>query len=303
MKQKKTPLALLQTILHVNLHMPEHFGPSIKRFLKITAASGTANIIVGLGKLAMGVLSMSFFACINAFYTFGMVFAKGVALIGIVKAKNVKEQYRYYMISGTILTVSSLLYIAYSIRLFFHPENSIYHMYVALVIASFTFTELVINIRGVIMELHNHALLIHAIKMINLASSLICLVLTQTAILSFSDTKVESHAMANGLIGILMGSCAAMLGVIMIARINRIQSRKNYNAIYRTVKKLMKEEYLDYPIKPVKYIEKTLGEASFYVTLQKGRSKTEFKYLQYMVRHRLQIELIHTDDQELKQEE
>lgn len=225
MKQKRKSLPiLLQIMIRTNPDLEERFASNISWSLKMTAASILANIFVGLGKLMMGIVSMSFFTCVNAFYTFGMVIAKYFAIAGIVKSNDMNEQYKYYTFSGVILTASSLIYIAYSIQLFFHPATSVYNMYVALVIAVFTFTEITINIRGVIIERHNHTPLIHAIKMINLASSLICLVLTQTAILSFTDSQVDLHSTANGQVGILMGSCATVLGISMIVRMRKIQT-------------------------------------------------------------------------------
>lgn len=103
-------------------------------------------------------------------------------------------------------------------------------MYIALAIATFTFTEIGLNIRGVIVERKNHAPLIHAIKMINLSSSLICLVLTQTAILSFAS-DLPTHAKENGLMGIIMGGVATLIGIYMILQITAIEhnwSLKNY---------------------------------------------------------------------------
>lgn len=297
MKQKKklSP-TLLQTIRQANPSLTERFSPNINRSLKVTGASLTANLFVGLGKLSMGILSMSFFTCVNAFYTFGMVIAKYFALAGMVNAKSMKEQYWYYIRSGVVLTGSSLLYIAYSVRLFFHPATSDYHMYAALAIATFTFAELIINVRGVVVERHNHTPLVHAIKMINLASSLICLVLTQTAILSFADTQVHLHPAANGFIGILMGSCAALLGVTMIVRIRRIQSGKNYRDAYRKVKKLMKKEAIRLSVKPVRYVEQDSDNPRLYVTLSKDKEKAAFQHLQQVVNQNRQLHLIHTEN-------
>lgn len=195
------------------------FGTQHERVVKLTRASSTANMVVGIGKLVMGIASLSLFTCVSALYTFGMVIAKSFALAGIQKAKTKQEQYHYYCLSGIILVLASLLFIAYSVRLFLHPATSVYSMYAALTIATFTFAELGINIRGIIVERHNHMPLFHAIKMINLASALICLVLTQTAILSFSDTQITVPPAANGLIGIVMGAAATIIGIAMIVRV------------------------------------------------------------------------------------
>lgn len=223
MKEKKK---LFHIITHINSIIDKRIDPKSSRSLKITCAGCIGNTLIGAGKLIMGLVSLSFFTCVSAFYTFGMVFAKCCALAGIFKETDKKQQYRYYILSGIVLIIASLLYIGYSIRLFFHPITSSYHMYVGIGIAAFTFTELTINIRGVFIERHNHTPLIHAIKMINLASSLICLVLTQTALLSFADTNnTDIHSNANGLMGIIMGSIATILGIVMIFRIKQIQKK------------------------------------------------------------------------------
>ncbi|MGN0607144.1 MAG: hypothetical protein ACI4JM_11540 [Oscillospiraceae bacterium] len=118
----------------------------------------------------------------------------------------------------------------YSLWIQFHPPTAVYHKYIALGIAAVTFTEIVINIRGVIIESKSSSPLFHALKMINLASSLISLVLVQNAILSFKHFEDEVSEkklaqMSSGLIGIFMGSIAAVLGIIMIIRINRMQKK------------------------------------------------------------------------------
>ena len=128
--------SISQKVRHFNTKIDTHFDQKIGRSLKMTGFSGTANLLVGLGKLLLGIYSLSFFTCVSAFYTFGMVIAKYFALSGILRAKSVKEQYRYYFLSGIILVTASLLYIAYSIRLFTHPITSVYHMYVAIAIES-----------------------------------------------------------------------------------------------------------------------------------------------------------------------
>ena len=64
--------------------------------------------------------------------------------------------------------------------------------------------------------------LLHALKMISLGTSLISLVLTQSAILAFADEAQDPSV--NGFLGTVTGICAALLGVYMIRRINRIEA-------------------------------------------------------------------------------
>lgn len=217
-----------QMIRSINNSINEKVGKNKIHTMKITGAACMGNLLVGIGKLGMGVMSFSFFTCVSAFYTFGMVIAKACALRGLVKGKSPEEQYHYYKLSGMILIVASVLYVVYSTRLLWHPMVSHYDKYVGLGIATFAFTELGLNIRGVIVERHNHTLLFHAIRMINLASSLICLVLTQTAILSFTHDSMPAYdpSISNGLMGILMGTTATLIGCVMLWRVRKIKRKQ-----------------------------------------------------------------------------
>lgn len=199
------------------------YGRKMGRSLNITGAAVIACTFIALGKLIMGIMSLSLFTCVNAFYSCGMIGAKSIALTGIWKAHDKKEQYQYYLWSGTVLIVSSLIYIIYSIRLFYNPTTNYYDLYVAIGIATVTFTEIGLNIRGVIITRHNHTVLIHAIKMINLSGSFISLVLTQTALLSIQVKSKDllEVSKSNGIIGLLMGIVATLIGSYMICRIKR----------------------------------------------------------------------------------
>ncbi len=277
----------------------DRVGVKKGRSLHITGASCLGNTFVGFGKLVMGIVSLSFFTCASAFYTFGMVAAKIIALMGIIKEENTEKQYNYYRLSGIVLIISSVMYIGYSCRLIFHPQTSKYHMYVALAIATFTFTELTLNIRGVIIERNNKTPLIHAIKMINLASSMICLVLTQSALLSISSDKAAAMSMANAFIGILMGISATVIGICLIIRINKIQNNTNYGKAFRKLKKLMKKEHIKLKIKPAKYISSD-EYSELYVKLKNTESLEKFDKLCTTANKKLDFVVIEIDMYRLK---
>lgn len=200
------------------------------RALRLATAACIGNILAGLGKLCIGIFSASFFTCAGAFYTFGMVAGKFVALAGITRAKSERAQYRYYQISGLILLGTSFLYILYALRLFFQPVNPVYRPSAAIGIAAVTFAEVGLNLRGVLLERHSRAPLMHAVKMLSLAASLICLVLTQSALLSFSAAYSPQIPFANAVMGVLMGCCAASIGIFMAIRgSRRYRADKTHN--------------------------------------------------------------------------
>ncbi|MGN1030440.1 MAG: hypothetical protein ACI4PQ_02445 [Butyricicoccaceae bacterium] len=165
---------------------------------------------------------MSAFTCVNGFYTLSMVLARYCALLGVIRAEEPRAQYRYYRWSGRILVLASLLYLVYSGWSYFHPRYTEYHLYIALAIATITFTEIGLNLRGVLIHRKNRSLLIHAMKTIHLAASLISLVLTQSALLAISGEGTHNPSM-NALLGLLTGFCAALLGVYMLRRIRRVE--------------------------------------------------------------------------------
>lgn len=248
--------------------------------LRLSGAFCMGSAAAGIGKLLLGLLSLSLFTCVNALYTFGMVAAKGVALTGIAKEQSPRAQYRYYRASGWILIGASLLYMLYSARLFVHPVNTRFHPYVAIGIAAFTFTELALNLRGVLVTRHRHSPLHHAVKTIHLASSLICLVLTQTALLSFASVQTDKHPFANGLFGVMMGAVAALLGFFMLIRISRIQKGLPYRSDDRKLRRLIREEKLEPELRPVCCRETTGERRTLYVALPEALSEARFAALQ-----------------------
>lgn len=204
----------------------DSYSASASWTLHLTGLSGVGHILLGMGKIISGLLSLSVFVCVNGLYTLGMVLARYCALAGVIRTQDVRQQYAYYRRSGRILIAASLLYIFYSMWSFFHPREVSYHMYVALAIATFTFAEIGINLYGMLANRKNRTPLLHAIKTINLAASLISLVLTQSAILAFADGGGHNPAV-NALMGLFSGTCAALLGVFMLWRIGRLERREN----------------------------------------------------------------------------
>lgn len=196
-----------------------------KYSIHITGAACIGNFLVGTGKLFIGLISLSFFTCVSAFYTYGMVIAKVCALKGMNKDRE--KQYIHYRFTGIILSIASIFYAVYATRLLWHPEVSHYEKNVGIAIATVTFVEIGLNIRGVIVERKNKELLYHALKMVSLSSSLISLVLTQMAILSFThEGRLDYNpSFSNGIMGLLMGSISTLIGLFMVLRVGRIKKK------------------------------------------------------------------------------
>lgn len=172
-----------------------------------------------IGKTAISIATFSFFMFVNALYSVGLGTARLIALR--MKGKNKKEQLQCFRLVGIVIFLTSLCYALYSVRLFMGQKTLEFPMIIALSIAVYTFLEFGINIRDAIRLRMLHDLESAALKFISLASTMICFVLTQTAILSFADERDTSAA--NGLAGILFGGIAGLIGLFMIVKSYRLE--------------------------------------------------------------------------------
>ena len=215
---------IFQTTKDIAVSFEMQFGPHRGRSLQVAGASCIASAAAGMGKLAMGLVSLSLFTCVSAFYSFAMVIAKVVALSALVRETGREFQLRSCTLAGRLLIVASALYMVYSARLLFHPVQRGYHLYIAIGIAACTCFELGLNIRGVLVDRRSHTPLFYALRTINLASACISLVLTQQVLLALNEVEGLTlvHARANTLMGLLMGGCALLLGVKLILRMKRM---------------------------------------------------------------------------------
>ena len=234
------------------------FGPCRGRTLAVTSAACAGSAVAAAGKLLMSLASLSFFACVSAFYSFGMVVAKVFVLAGLLRGKTREERLHYCKLSGWILVAASLMYMLYAIRLILNPAQDTYHLFVAIGIAAFTFAELGISLHGVAAERRRQPPFF-ALKTINLASALLSLVLTRQALLSLSQAA-ETTAWGNMIMGVLMSLTAMLLGANLIARITREERYTNYRAPYRRLRRALRASGIGVQVKPVYLWNSSAGD-------------------------------------------
>ena len=181
--------------------------------LLFTRASILKDALLVAGKAIISLVSVSFFMFVNALYSAGMGVARFVALS--MHSQDRKTQIRSYRLVGIIITLASACYVLYSVRLFFGGKTGGYSMNAALVIALYTFVEFGINIRDALRLRKSRALEAKALKAISFSATLLCFVLTQTAIMSFAAEGDNSTA--NALSGVVFGGLAALRGVFVMA--------------------------------------------------------------------------------------
>lgn len=165
-----------------------------------------------LVKLGMSFASASFFMFANALFTCGIGLARYVALK--MQGKETAGQLRLYRRVSVILSISGLCYVGYSVRLFFGGSAGQYSEVMALAIAAYTFVEFGIQIHDLIKLRKQHDLEAKALRLVSLCGILVSFVLTQTAIMSFSEPG--EHNFSDGLAGVVFGGLVVIVGVISL---------------------------------------------------------------------------------------
>lgn len=174
-----------------------------------------SGFLIGACKIAMAIISHSWLLFIHAVYN-------------IIKASAVhcanKEHEGHYsamFCSGLLVIASGTVYLAYSVYICFFGSEAFYHMYIAIGIAAVTTYELIVTIHGLRKAKKAGNIQQETLKYINLASALISVSLTQTAILSFSNKGLDmsqAYAAGNAVFGLL----ALLVGVFMLIRANQL---------------------------------------------------------------------------------
>lgn len=175
------------------------------------------NAMLAIGKIVLGVFSLSFILIINAFFNIGMAVAKYLA-VKTHRTSSVTEmdQRKSYRSIGWMILFSSIMFIVFCSVLTISDTAIKYDPHIAVIIATVTFTELVLSIQGIINARKDKKLIMEAVKLTNFASALISLALTQAALLSFAyDGNAVGYNMISGL---LFGTISGFIGIYMILK-------------------------------------------------------------------------------------
>ena len=92
-----------------------------------------------------------------------------------------------------------------------------YDLYTGILIATITFFDIGYSIYGIIKASKNNDIQNKLLKLIHLATALISLELTQSALLSFTMVGIN-NSLYNGIIGIIVGTSSFVIGIFMIIK-------------------------------------------------------------------------------------
>jgi len=191
------------------------------RTMIFTRLSLKKDIIVVAGKIVLSCITLSGFMLANALYSAGMGIARFFAVSAQKKEKQ--KQIQSYFHIGTAILGAGLCYVVYSLKTFSAGSAIRFDMNIALIIALYTFSELGLIIKDYIRARKAQDIISEEIKLIGLASTFICLVLTQVAIMSF--TTDSDNTLANMLSGIFFGCMSALTGIYMMIRSKYLKNK------------------------------------------------------------------------------
>jgi len=193
----------------------------------------------------MGIYNHSFLFFVSGFYNLGLGFAKAVAVKGYAESKGKpifpftlqinstseksrQKEYRYYQLVGVIVLLASLAYTIGSIGVLVGEHSNVHYSLIMVVeIGIITAFEIAISLQGVFARRREKEPILEAIKLTSLISSLIGLVLVQTAILGHAGEKTMIYF---DYVGIFLGGVSFFIGVYMIVSTKMKMARKFNNA-------------------------------------------------------------------------
>ena len=180
--------------------------------------SSLFNLLFAAAKLVLFLLEPNLFLLANVLFSLGVGLAKALAVGSYRRARSSEHaaapsavaQYRAATKIGVVLTASAALYVGLCLPLLLGKTVSVaFEPLVAEILALIAFVELGIAITAAIRMRRSKQPLVRSIRVVNVGSALVLLVLAQAAILSFASDVESSWGV--GVSAMIFGG-ATMLG-------------------------------------------------------------------------------------------
>lgn len=183
-------------------------------------------------KIILGIFFLSYFLCVSGLYSICVGFAKTLFFEGKKQCGSYSDEsleyksiaYKYLAQMATFILAGSIVYIIYMSRLFFISSVFNYGMIPSITIALISFTEITLAIIGL---KKSKGVLNWGLKCINLTSAFTAIVLTQVAILSFTNNTDNSFY--NAIAGTIFGGLCIIIAILMLIRYTLIKTELKNN--------------------------------------------------------------------------
>ncbi len=216
--------------------------PEKKKIIVYGKLALLKNLFYFFFKIIVGLVFKSWFLIAIAIYSIFIAYVKNNCSRGLMRNKDNIKDIQYYIRGGTMLALSSLFYIAYSVFQIFYPSNTNYNLIIAIAIAAFATYSIAMSLWGVI-RAKGKTMLIKQYKLTNFATAFNNLVLTQIALLS--QTPVPNVALYNGILGVAVG--LIILGIGLYLLFDGLHKKRKYYQLIEKYPNILK--YLNTQIK------------------------------------------------------
>ncbi|MFC7582281.1 hypothetical protein ACFQ23_08170 [Schaalia naturae] len=193
-----------------------------RRDIRLATLAIPGHLVMAISKAGLLFFGFSAFLSANVLFNFGLAAIKVLVVVTdrrTLQTASPAAGTRALRDSGLIVVLLSGAYVLSCLPLALGRDTSPgYGKNVATAIAALAFTELGFSVHGVLSSRRRQDILMEAIKLSNLASSLVLVVLAQTALLSMTATDGVDPSRYNGFCGLVLGSLAALVGIHMVAR-------------------------------------------------------------------------------------
>jgi dihydroxyacetone kinase DhaKLM complex PTS-EIIA-like component DhaM len=180
------------------------------KYRKTKPHSYLINILIFIAKVVLFLITKSLAFVISSLYNLG---------IGLAK-KKIYSNKDNYKSTGSFVIIASLCFIIYSIWIIITHKMVNYNLYIGITIATVTFYDIGYSIYAIRKNIKNNNEKNTLLMLVNLATALISLELTQSALLSFTQANVD-NSLYNGIIGIVVGFCSLIIGMIIYFKKNK----------------------------------------------------------------------------------
>lgn len=218
----------------------KRFNKEDRIFKLTTICSLSLNLFIGIGKWILAIFSGVVFF-VSGVVNILMGIAKLISYIGLLN--NDSDFKKRNFIVSFLVFLSGAEYFIYMLNVYLgNFPLSAYEMQIALLIALVSFIEIGVAIYGLV-KIRGRGHSFKNIKLINFVLALEAMVLTETAILSFTES--ETFALSSSLFGLITGIFVMVLSLFMflspfITITN--QEQNDFHLIEKSKNNLIKEE-------------------------------------------------------------
>lgn len=196
-------------------HLHQLKTDSVSRTRLVTLTTMTYNFLWAVGKILFGIFRLTFFYVLSGAYSILIAFTKKVFISNHRKIDHINKQVKA-TIMGVLILISGFAFGVYAASFYIWPQQYHFGMIWSIALAACSFVELGIAIFNLSRVKKKKDILLTSLRCCNFVSALFAIVITQIAILSFTQPTHSSIWNANT--GILMGVVAIGIGIFVIIR-------------------------------------------------------------------------------------